>query len=45
MIFYAGCEIKMLNPKTYEILEKIKEEINQKYGFHDGIPIINYGPC
>lgn len=35
----------MLNPKTREILEKIREEINQEYGFHDGIPRINYGPC
>lgn len=35
----------MLNPKTREVLEKINEEINQTYGFHDGIPRINYGPC
>ena len=35
----------MLNLKTYEILENIKNEINKKYGFHDGIPRINYGPC
>lgn len=26
-------------------LEKIKKEINEEYGFHDGIPRINYGPC
>ena len=35
----------MINPKVHEILETIKEEINQEYGFHNGIPRINYGPC
>lgn len=35
----------MLNQKTYEILDHIKNDINNKYGFHDGIPKINYGPC
>lgn len=35
----------MLNPKAHEILEKIREAINQEYGFYDGIPRINYGPC
>lgn len=35
----------MLNPKVHEVLEKIKEEIHQEYGFHDGILRINYGPC
>ena len=35
----------MLNPAVREALEKIKEDINQTYGFHDGIPRINYGPC
>ena len=35
----------MLHPEASAILEKIKEEINQAYGFHDRIPRINYGPC
>jgi hypothetical protein len=35
----------MLNSKARKILEKIKEEINQKYGFHNETPRINYGPC
>lgn len=26
-------------------LEKIKAEINAEYGFHEGVPRINYGPC
>lgn len=38
-------KLKMLNPKAREILEKIKKEINKKYGFHNEIPKINYGPC
>jgi len=29
--------------RTY--LEKIKEDVNTAYGFHEGIPRINYGPC
>lgn len=35
----------MLNPNAEKVLENIKEEINQEYGFHDEIPRINYGPC
>lgn len=34
---------KCLNQKT--TLEKIKKEINKKYGFHETTPRINYGPC
>nr|AIA14467.1 Unknown Function [uncultured bacterium] len=37
--------IKMLHPKAYEALAQIKEENNQSFGFHEGIPRINYGPC
>lgn len=32
-------------PKTREILENIKNEINHEYGFHNEIPRINHGPC
>jgi len=35
----------MLNSNTIEILETIKVQINQEYGFHEGTPRINYGPC
>lgn len=35
----------MAAKKTKEILQKITNEINNEYGFHDGIPRINYGPC
>lgn len=28
-----------------QVLDDIKNEINREYGFHDGIPRINYGPC
>lgn len=35
----------MIAKKTKEILQKITDEINNKYGFHDEIPRINYGPC
>lgn len=35
----------MVAKKTKEVLQKITEEINNEYGFHDGIPRINYGPC
>lgn len=37
--------MKKLHPKAYETLAHIKDEINHAYGFHDGIPRINYGPC
>ena len=35
----------MIAEKTKEVLQKIKDEINNEYGFHDEIPRINYGPC
>lgn len=35
----------MLMKKINKTLEKIKEEINKEYGFHEGIPRINYGLC
>jgi len=34
-----------LHSKTREVLDRIKEQINAEYGFHEGIPRINYGPC
>lgn len=34
-----------MHPSVKSTLEKIKKEINEEYGFHDGIPRINYGPC
>jgi hypothetical protein len=34
-----------LNQRTIMALENIKAEINSEYGFQDGIPRINYGPC
>jgi len=34
-----------MHPRITAVLENIKEEINAEYGFHDGIPRINYGPC
>lgn len=40
-----GKKEKHLTQKTRNILEKIKDEINQEYGFHETIPRINYGPC
>jgi hypothetical protein len=36
---------KKMLPETRQILEKIKDEINHEYGFNDGIPKINHGPC
>jgi hypothetical protein len=35
----------MIAEKTKKVLQKIKDEINNEYGFHDEIPRINYGPC
>lgn len=35
----------MVAKKTKEVLQKITDEINSEYGFHDGIPRINYGLC
>jgi len=34
-----------MHPSVKLTLEKIKKEINEEYGFHEGIPRINYGPC
>jgi hypothetical protein len=34
-----------MHPDVKIALEKIEKEINEEYGFHDGIPRINYGPC
>lgn len=34
-----------MDKNIYETLEIIKEEINQEFGFQDGLPRINYGPC
>ncbi len=35
----------MLNPIVLEQLHKIKDTINENYGFVEDIPRINYGPC
>ncbi len=35
----------MIAEKTKEVLQKITDEINSEYGFHEEIPRINYGPC
>lgn len=29
----------------HEALQNLTNQINAEYGFHDGIPRINYGPC
>jgi len=34
----------MIAKKRKEILQKITNEINNEYSFHDGILRINYGP-
>lgn len=34
-----------LPPKIRKTLEKIKDEINKEYGFREGVPRINCGPC
>ncbi|MCY0901644.1 MAG: hypothetical protein OWU32_05575 [Firmicutes bacterium] len=34
-----------MRPEITAVLQNIKEEINAEYGFHEGIPRINYGPC
>jgi hypothetical protein len=34
-----------VHPNIARVLDTIKKEINNEYGFHDGIPRINYGPC
>lgn len=34
-----------MNQKIRQVLENIKNEINQEYGFQGNIPSINYGPC
>ena len=34
-----------MHPKLTAALTKIRDEINQEYGFYEGIPRINYGPC
>lgn len=36
---------RTLNPIVLEKLENIKAEINAEYGFCNGTPRINYGPC
>jgi hypothetical protein len=41
--YVSGC--LMLHPVVAETLENIKSQINAEYGFHEGIPRINYGPC
>jgi hypothetical protein len=35
----------LMHSESRKILEKLTEAINNEYGFHDGIPRINYGPC
>jgi hypothetical protein len=35
----------MIEKITLDILENIKNEINNEYGFFNNIPRINYGPC
>lgn len=37
--------MKKLHTEVYKTLTQIKDDINQAFGFHDGIPRINYGPC
>src|SRR5580692_1605690 len=37
--------MKKLHIEVYVTLTQIKDEINKAFGFHDGIPRINYGPC
>lgn len=34
-----------MHPNVVAALNNIKNEINTEYGFQDGIPRINYGPC
>lgn len=34
-----------MHPNVVAALDNIRNEINQEYGFQDGIPRINYGPC
>lgn len=35
----------MLSQDIRSCLNKITEQINAEYGFHEGIPRINHGPC
>lgn len=37
--------LNMKDLKLREVLQNLTDEINAEYGFHDGIPRINYGPC
>jgi hypothetical protein len=34
-----------MNSNAIKALKNIQKEINEEYGFHEGIPRINYGPC
>lgn len=34
-----------MEKSIYDVLNKIKTEINEEYGFEGDIPRINYGPC
>lgn len=34
-----------MHPELIAALTHIRDDINHEYGFHQGIPRINYGPC
>lgn len=34
-----------INQQVKAILIEIQMEVNKRYGYHEGIPRINYGPC